>query len=212
HRQHDRAPGRQALALARHARQRQRDRGPGPLERPRPRDGALRSLGRAPDARAPRRLRARDREPDPAERRGPPPEDGDPPVTTAPWARSRCPGATRRRASSRAAPTRGGRGRRTGCEPRERADREEPRRVGQLRVTEARARDRRAALFLYSGAFAQGLVMVSFAATSAVLVEQLGFSDARYGSLFLSPMAPAVPGALLGGAPPRSARLPPPPP
>jgi fucose permease len=75
-------------------------------------------------------------------------------------------------------------------------------------VTEALARDRRAALFVYSGAFAQGIVMVSFAATSAVLVERLGLSEARYGSLFLSQMALAILGALLGGSGSRRAGLP----
>jgi MFS family permease len=75
-------------------------------------------------------------------------------------------------------------------------------------VTGASARDRRAALFLYSGAFAQGLVMVSFAATSAVLVERLGFSGARYGSLFLSQMVLAILGAVLGGTAARRAGLP----
>jgi hypothetical protein len=67
-------------------------------------------------------------------------------------------------------------------------------------VEEARPTSTRAAFFLvYAGAFVQGLVMVSFAATSSVLVDRLGFSEARYGSIFLPHMSLAVLGSI-GGA------------
>jgi predicted MFS family arabinose efflux permease len=76
-------------------------------------------------------------------------------------------------------------------------------------VAEARPGSRRAAfLFVYVGAFVQGLVMVSFAATSPVLVDRLGFSEARYGSIFLPHMVLAVLGALGGALAARRVGLP----
>lgn len=58
-----------------------------------------------------------------------------------------------------------------------------------------------AAIFtVYVGAFLQGFTLVSFPASSTVLVAAHGFSDAQYGTIFLPQVALAVAGALAGGA------------
>lgn len=54
--------------------------------------------------------------------------------------------------------------------------------------------------FLYVAGMAQGAVMVSFAASSAVLRSRHGFSDTEYGSIFLPQMAFAAAGAVASGA------------
>jgi predicted MFS family arabinose efflux permease len=56
-----------------------------------------------------------------------------------------------------------------------------------------------AILTLYLAAIAQGLTLVSFPASSAVLTQMHGFSDAQYGAIFLPQVAAAVLGALAGG-------------
>ncbi len=53
---------------------------------------------------------------------------------------------------------------------------------------------------LYSAGLAQGLTLVSFPASSAVLKQMHGFTDAQYGAIFLPQVAFAVVGALGGGA------------
>jgi len=53
---------------------------------------------------------------------------------------------------------------------------------------------------VYAAAFLQGLTMVSFPASSAVLKEMHGLSDAQYGAIFLPQIALAIVGAILGGA------------
>jgi fucose permease len=53
---------------------------------------------------------------------------------------------------------------------------------------------------LYLAGMLQGLTLVSFPASSAVLKQMHGFSDAQYGAIFLPQVAFAVFGALAGGA------------
>jgi len=53
---------------------------------------------------------------------------------------------------------------------------------------------------LYLAGMLQGLTLVSFPASSAVLKQMHGFSDAQYGTIFLPQVAFAVIGALGGGA------------
>jgi len=53
---------------------------------------------------------------------------------------------------------------------------------------------------VYGAAFLQGLTMVSFPASSAVLKEMHGLSDAQYGAIFLPQIALAIVGAVLGGS------------
>ncbi len=53
---------------------------------------------------------------------------------------------------------------------------------------------------LYLAGMLQGLTLVSFPASSAVLKQMHGFSDAQYGAIFLPQVAFAVIGALGGGA------------
>ncbi len=53
---------------------------------------------------------------------------------------------------------------------------------------------------LYVAGMLQGLTLVSFPASSAVLKQMHGFSDAQYGAIFLPQVAFAVIGALGGGA------------
>jgi fucose permease len=53
---------------------------------------------------------------------------------------------------------------------------------------------------LYLAGMLQGLTLVSFPASSAVLKQMHGFSDAQYGAIFLPQVALAVIGALGGGA------------
>jgi fucose permease len=53
---------------------------------------------------------------------------------------------------------------------------------------------------LYLAGMLQGLTLVSFPASSAVLKQMHGFSDAQYGAIFLPQVALAVVGALGGGA------------
>jgi fucose permease len=53
---------------------------------------------------------------------------------------------------------------------------------------------------LYLAGMLQGLTLVSFPASSAVLKQLHGFSDAQYGAIFLPQVAFAVIGALGGGA------------
>lgn len=56
------------------------------------------------------------------------------------------------------------------------------------------------ALFaVYLIAFLQGLTLVSFPASSAVLKQMHGFTDAQYGAIFLPQVALAVLGAVAGG-------------
>jgi predicted MFS family arabinose efflux permease len=52
---------------------------------------------------------------------------------------------------------------------------------------------------VYLIAFLQGLTLVSFPASSAVLKQMHGFSDAQYGAIFLPQVALAVLGAVAGG-------------
>jgi predicted MFS family arabinose efflux permease len=55
-------------------------------------------------------------------------------------------------------------------------------------------------LALYGAALLQGLVLVSFPASSAVLRHMHGFSEAQYGAIFLPQVLLAVVGALAGSA------------
>jgi len=50
--------------------------------------------------------------------------------------------------------------------------------------------------FLYTSGFVQGVIMVSFAASSAVLRGRHGFSDTQYGSIFLPQVALSAVGAI----------------
>jgi fucose permease len=52
---------------------------------------------------------------------------------------------------------------------------------------------------LYLSGMLQGLTLVSFPASSALLKQLHGFSDAQYGAIFLPQVAAAVLGALAGG-------------
>ena len=56
-----------------------------------------------------------------------------------------------------------------------------------------------AVLAVYLIAFLQGLTLVSFPASSAVLRQMHGFTDAQYGAIFLPQVALAVLGAVAGG-------------
>ncbi len=56
-----------------------------------------------------------------------------------------------------------------------------------------------AVLAVYLIAFLQGLTLVSFPASSAVLKQMHGFSDAQYGAIFLPQVALAILGAVAGG-------------
>ena len=58
----------------------------------------------------------------------------------------------------------------------------------------------RAVAFVYLAGLVQGVVMVSFAASSAVLRGRHGFSDPEYGSIFLPQVALAAVGAIGSGA------------
>lgn len=53
---------------------------------------------------------------------------------------------------------------------------------------------------LYLAGLLQGLTLVSFPASSAVLKQMHGFTDAQYGAIFLPQVAAAVLGALVGGS------------
>jgi len=57
-----------------------------------------------------------------------------------------------------------------------------------------------AVLAVYLIAFLQGLTLVSFPASSAVLKQMHGFTDAQYGAIFLPQVAMAVLGAVAGGS------------
>jgi fucose permease len=57
-----------------------------------------------------------------------------------------------------------------------------------------------ALLAVYLIAFLQGLTLVSFPASSTVLKQMHGFTDAQYGAIFLPQVALAVLGAVAGGA------------
>jgi len=57
-----------------------------------------------------------------------------------------------------------------------------------------------AVLVLYLSGMLQGLTLVSFPASSAMLKSMHGFSDAQYGAIFLPQVALAVVGALAGGS------------
>ncbi len=60
---------------------------------------------------------------------------------------------------------------------------------------------------VYLSAFLQGLTLVSFPASSGVLKDMHGFTDAQYGLIFLPQVALAVIGAVAGGTLARSLRL-----
>ncbi len=55
-------------------------------------------------------------------------------------------------------------------------------------------------VYLYLAGMVQGLILVSFPASSAVLKSMHGFTDAQYGSIFLPQVIAAVVGALAGGS------------
>lgn len=57
-----------------------------------------------------------------------------------------------------------------------------------------------AVITVYLAGFLQGLTLVSFPASSAVLKQMHGFSDAQYGAIFLPQVALAIIGAVGGGA------------
>lgn len=57
-----------------------------------------------------------------------------------------------------------------------------------------------AAAVVYAAAFAQGLTLVSFPASSALLKAMHGLTDAQYGAIFLPQVTAAVAGAVAGGA------------
>src|SRR5918992_1224308 len=52
---------------------------------------------------------------------------------------------------------------------------------------------------VYLSGFLQGLVLVSFPASSTVLISMHEFTDAQYGAIFLPQVALAVVGAVSGG-------------
>lgn len=60
--------------------------------------------------------------------------------------------------------------------------------------------NRLAIAVVYLSAFLQGLAMVSFAASSTVLKDGKGFSDAQYGLIFIPQIATTIVGSLVGGA------------
>ena len=55
---------------------------------------------------------------------------------------------------------------------------------------------------VYVAALFQGLTLVSFPASSDVLMQAHGFTHAQYGAIFLPQVAAAILGALGGGAQP----------
>ena len=57
-----------------------------------------------------------------------------------------------------------------------------------------------AVLAVYAAGLVQGLTLVSFPALSSVLTQELGFTDAQYGAIFLPQVALAVVGAIGGAA------------
>lgn len=57
-----------------------------------------------------------------------------------------------------------------------------------------------AVVTVYAAGLMQGLTLVSFPALSSVLTQELGFTDAEYGAIFLPQVALAVVGAVGGGA------------
>ncbi|MDX1487547.1 MAG: MFS transporter [Acidiferrobacterales bacterium] len=57
-----------------------------------------------------------------------------------------------------------------------------------------------AVVTVYLAGFLQGLTLVSFPASSSVLKQMHGFSDAQYGAIFLPQVAMAILGALVGGS------------
>jgi predicted MFS family arabinose efflux permease len=57
-----------------------------------------------------------------------------------------------------------------------------------------------AVVTVYLAGFLQGLTLVSFPASSSVLKQMHGFSDAQYGAIFLPQVAFAILGALVGGS------------
>jgi fucose permease len=59
---------------------------------------------------------------------------------------------------------------------------------------------RLAIIAVYAGAFLQGLTLVSFPASAAVLTSGLGLGDAQYGAIYLPQVVFAVAGAVGGGA------------
>ncbi len=58
---------------------------------------------------------------------------------------------------------------------------------------------RSAAATVYAGAFVQGLTLVSFPASSAILKHTHGFSDAQYGAIFLPQVVMVIGGSIAGG-------------
>lgn len=66
-------------------------------------------------------------------------------------------------------------------------------------VKQASTNNSPAVLAVYLIAFLQGLTLVSFPASSAVLKQMHGFTDAQYGAIFLPQVALAVLGAVAGG-------------
>jgi hypothetical protein len=64
-----------------------------------------------------------------------------------------------------------------------------------------------AVLIVYAGALLQGMTLVSFPAVSAMLKQSFALSDADYGAIFLPQLAPAIVGAVAGGALPRAIGL-----
>lgn len=63
-----------------------------------------------------------------------------------------------------------------------------------------RWRGHAAVVTLYLAGMLQGLTLVSFPASSALLKQLHGFSDAQYGAIFLPQVAAAIIGAVAGGA------------
>lgn len=57
-----------------------------------------------------------------------------------------------------------------------------------------------AAIGLYVGGITIGLTLVSFPASSVVLKQMHGFTDAQYGAIYLPQLIAAIAGALAGGA------------
>lgn len=63
-----------------------------------------------------------------------------------------------------------------------------------------RAAHRYAVALVYLSGFLQGLTLVSFPASGALLKQTLGLSDAQYGAIFLPQVGLAILGALLGAS------------
>ncbi len=63
-----------------------------------------------------------------------------------------------------------------------------------------RAARRYAVALVYLSGFLQGLTLVSFPASGALLKQTLGFNDAQYGAIFLPQVGLAILGALLGAS------------